>query len=164
MTIRTAAKEDVCHIAKLYVHNHKTTYKYLLPPEYFETLTEEYALSKWSDYVSSAENFVLVAEDEGDFLGFAASMPDEELPNVWYLDSLHICEKSRGKGIGSALITATGKYALRQGYDKMSICIVKGNDKAGTLYRKLGAEHYKDFTGRLSHSEKLLWHDLTIFK
>ena len=50
------------------------------------------------------------------------------------------------------------------GYEKMSICIVKGNDNAGNLYRKLGARHYKDFTGKMSHSEKLLWDDLSVFE
>lgn len=163
LEIRPAGPEDVKNIASLYVCNHRTTYKNLLPAEYFETLTDTYAENKWQKYIADNNNCVWVAEDEGAFLGFVASTLDDELPDVWYLDSLHVCESARGKGVGTALIKTVGKYALDNGYKKMSICIVKGNDNAGDLYRKLGAEHYKDFEGKLSHSEKLLWNDLKIF-
>ena len=164
LTIRFADKTDISHIAETYVHNHRPTYKNLLPAEYIETLTPEYAVKKWREYIADGNNRVWVAEDESGFLGFAASMPDEELYNVWYLDSLHVCEKARGKGVGTALLKTVGKYALDNGYEKMSICIVKGNDNAGDLYRKLGARHYKDFTGKMSHSEKLLWDDLSVYE
>lgn len=160
MIIRPANKKDVENIASLYVSNHRATYKKLLPAEYFKTLTEEYAAQKWSDYIADKNNRVWVAEEENGFLGFAASMADAELENVWYLDSLHVCDKARGKGVGTALIKTVGRYAYEGGYEKMSICIVKGNDNAGDLYKKLGARHYKDFTGKMSESEKLLWDDL----
>lgn len=163
MKIRPANERDVKSIASLYVNNHRATYKNLLPAEYFETLTEAYAESKWQAYIADKSNRVWVAEAENGFLGFAASMPDEELTDVWYLDSLHVCEKARGRGVGTALIKAVGRYALESGFEKMSICIVRGNDKAGGLYRRLGARHYKDFEGKLSHSEKLLWDNLKIF-
>ena len=163
MLIRPARTEDAENIAALYVRNHRTTYKNLLPAEYFEALTEETAQSKWKSYIADESNRGWVAEDESGFLGFVASTKDEELENVWYLDSLHVCERARGKGIGTALIKLVGGYAYKGGYEKMSICIVKGNDNAGTLYRKLGARHYKDFKGKMSLSEKLLWDDLKNF-
>ena len=163
MIIRAANENDVAGIAKIYVHNHRTTYRGLLPEEYFQTLTMEYAESKWRAYIADENNIVRVAEDESGFLGFAASTLDDEFPEVWYLDSLHVCEMARGRGVGTALIKDTGKYAYGKGYEKMSICMVKGNDNAGNLYRRLGAEHYKDFEGKLSHSEKLLWNDLKKF-
>lgn len=163
MIIRPATKEDVTDIAETYVHNHRATYKNLLPDEYFERLTEEYAREKWNAYISDENNRVWVAESASGFLGFVASTCDEELPDVWYLDSLHVCEKVRGKGVGTSLIKAVGRYALDNGYKKMSICVVKGNDNADSLYSKLGARHYKDFTGKMSLSQKLLWDELTIF-
>ncbi len=163
LIIRFADNSDVENIAKTYAHNHRTTYKNLLPAEYFEALTEEFAVKKWIEYISFEGNKVWVAEENGAFLGFAASTVDEEFNDVWYLDSLHVCENARGRGVGTALIKAVGKYAFDNGYKKMSICIVKGNDNAGSLYRKLGAKHYKDFTGKMALSEKLLWQNTEIF-
>ena len=50
----------------------------------------------------------------------------------------------------------------------MSICIVKGNDKAKGLYEKMGAKYYKDcidyFGNTQSNSEKLIWDNLDCFK
>ncbi len=163
LTVRSATQKDVNSISFLYVHNHRETYKNLLPAEYFETLTESYAKTKWKDYIADEGSRVWVAEENGTFLGFVASTADEELSDVWYLDSLHVCESARGRGVGTALIKAVGRYAYEGGYEKMSICVVTGNDGAGDLYRKLGARHYKDFTGKMSHAEKLLWEDLKIF-
>ena len=163
MKIRLAEENDVSFIASTYVCNHRTTYRNLLPDEYFQTLTQESAAEKWRAYIADENNRVWIAEDENGFLGFAAAMPDEELAGAWYLDSLHVSENARGKGVGTALIKTVGEYALSEEYEKMSICIVKGNDKAANLYRKLGARHYKDFTGKMSLSEKLLWDDLKIF-
>ena len=164
LTVRPAKAHDVNNIAQLYVRNHRESYKKLLPAEYFETLTEDYAKAKWCSYIVDESSRVWVAEEEGAFLGFVASTVDEELENVWYLDSLHVCESARSKGVGTALIKTVGRYAYESGYEKMSICIVKGNEGAGNLYRKLGARHYKDFTGKMSHAEKLLWEELKIFR
>ena len=87
--------------------------------------------------------------------------------NTRYLDSLHVSPAARGKGVGTALLRAVGRRALENGYAAMSVCIVRGNDRAGDLYRSLGAEHLKyfedDFCGTVSQSEKLIWHSLAVF-
>lgn len=46
-------------------------------------------------------------------------------------------KNSRGKGIGTKLIYRVGQYALKHGYECMSICIVKGNDNAKRIYENL---------------------------
>ena len=80
---------------------------------------------------------------------------------------MHITKNSRGKGIGTQLIYRVGQYALKHGYQCMSICIVKGNDSAKRIYEKLGAVHHEyfidDFGGVKSNSEKLIWKNLNIF-
>ena len=147
MIIRDAVYDDIDNIAKLYISNWKETYKGLLSEDYLNSLTKEYAVNE--------------------FLGFVASKKDDEEENYWYLDSLHITKNSRGKGIGTKLIYRVGQYALKHGYECMSICIVKGNDNAKRIYEKLGAVHYKyfidDFGGVKSNSEKLIWKNLSIF-
>ena len=48
----------------------------------------------------------------------------------------------------------------------MSISIVRGNERAGDLYRKLGARHVRYFTDHFaeaeSRSEELLWDDIRV--
>ncbi|WP_455538018.1 N-acetyltransferase family protein [Terrisporobacter sp.] len=166
MIIRDAVYSDIDNIAKLYISNWKETYKGLLPKDYLNSLTKEYALEKWNKYLKS-ENPIFVAYEENEFLGFVASKKDDNDKCHWYLDSLHITKNSRGKGIGTKLIYKVGQYALTHGYQCMSICIVRGNDSAKGIYKKLGAVHYKyfvdDFGGVKSNSEKLIWENLNVF-
>ena len=168
MLIRIAEPCDYEKIADLYVSNHNETYKGLLPDSYFTSLTPEYARKKWMDYQSVPGRKLWVAFEDDRFLGFSAGMPDDDLPDTWLLDSLHVSKEAREKGVGSTLIHVNGAYAADSGFFKMSICIVRGNESARSLYEKLGAQHYKffedTFCGAVSHSEKLIWDQLTAFK
>ena len=161
-----AKKEDLQKIGELYVTNHRNTYQGLLSDAYINQLTIAYGIRKWETYFMAEEHKIWAAYEKDVFLGFVAGMKDQESENIWYLDSLQVSEYARGNGVGTALIQTIGQYAQEQGYAGMSICIVKGNDTAGNLYKKLGAKHLKDFEddfcGTVSQSEKLLWDNLRV--
>lgn len=167
MIIRKANDSDILKISTLYIENWRKTYSGILSQNYLDNLTVENISKKWSEYLCIRGQQIFVAYEEHDFLGFVASKVDDTEVKCWYLDSLHVAEVARGKGVGTSLINTVGKYALDAGYKNMSICIVKGNDRSKTLYEKLGAMHYKDFIdnfdGIKSNSEKLMWNDLGIF-
>ncbi len=167
MDIRFAETTDLQQIADVYINNHRSTYQGLLSDDYLKGLTVDYGVQKWKQYMQDSKRKIWAAFEGTSFLGFVAGMEDSELENTWYLDSLHVVPSARGKGVGTGLIRTIGRYALENGYAKMSICIVRGNDTAGSLYRKLGAKHLKyfedEFGGTKSNSEKLIWEDLDIF-
>ena len=166
MNIRTASAADLEQIAALYIRNHKSTYADLLPESYLSGLTLAYGMEKWGDYMQCPEKRVWVACEGAAVLGFAAGMPDIALAQTWYLDSLHAAEAARGKGVGSALIRTAARSAAEQGFRRMSVCIIRGNDRARALYTKLGAVHslyFEDcFRGTRTSSEKLLWEVLPL--
>lgn len=168
MNIREANAEDMELIANLYVMNWKKTYVGLLPDNFLNGLTVNDGINKWQEYLTKEKHRIFVAYENENFLGFSACKEDEELKNCLYLDSLHASESSRGKGVGTKLINTVGSYAYIKGYEHMSICIVKGNDKAKRIYEKMGAKHYKDFIDYFgdteSNSEKLIWNNLNCFK
>ncbi len=164
--IRFADSSDIVKIAEVYVKNHRETYRGMLSDNYFDKLTSDYAKEKWNAYLSDSGKKIWVAYNGDEFLGFAAGTEDKNLADTWYLDSLHIAENARGKGVGTSLIKTMMTYAVENGYSKMSVCIVKGNDSAGNLYKRLGAKHFSDFEddfcGTVSYSEKLLWNNLSL--
>ena len=168
MNIREANAEDMELIANLYVMNWKKTYVGLLPDNFLNGLTVNDGINKWQEYLTKEKHRIFVAYENENFLGFSACKEDEELKNCLYLDSLHVSESSRGKGVGTKLINTVGSYAYIKGYEHMSICIVKGNDNAKRIYKKMGAKHYKDFIDYFgdteSNSEKLIWNNLNCFK
>ena len=161
MTIRFALPDDLNQVAQLYYENHIRTYRGLMPDAYISSLTTGACLSKWEHFLRDPEKKIWIAHDSRVFLGFAAGEPDPELMQTWYLASLHVVKDARGKGVGSSLIRAVGAFAAEKHYQMMSVCIVRGNDRAGELYQKLGATHYRyfedTFLGFPSNSEKLLW-------
>jgi len=131
-------------------------------------MTYEHSKEKWLSYIHTDKQGAFVAVDENDMvIGFAAYKPHDDLKKWLLLDSLHILQSVQGGGIGKKLIFTIGKYAYDNGYEKMSICIVKRNDRAEEIYTHLGAKHYKDFIddfeGTPSNSSVLLWDDLNMF-
>ncbi|WP_160687104.1 GNAT family N-acetyltransferase [Clostridium sp. C2-6-12] len=167
MVIRKANDSDIELIANLYIENWKKTYRGLLSNEFLNSLKVSDGIQKWQEYLKKERHMIFVAYEDEKFLGFSACKEDDEIESCLYLDSLHVSEASRGKGIGTKLINTVGHYAYSQGYKCMSICIVKGNSNAKILYEKLGATHYKDFIdyfgGTQSNSEKLIWDNLNSF-
>ena len=168
MLIRSAGTQDIEKIAELYVGNHKETYRGLLPEEYFAALTPALAREKWAAYLREPGNKLWVACEGDRFLGFSAGTADRELPDTWLLDSLHVVRAARGKGVGTALVHANGAHAVNAGFRRMSVCIVRGNENARSLYTKLGAKHHAFFEDAfgctVSHSEKLIWDRLDTFR
>ncbi len=169
MIIREATEDDILNIGSLCVENWKKLLVGLLDQQYLDSLTNQDGMDIWKEHLKTKGAKIYVAYENDSFLGYAALNEDEEINDCLYLDSLHVKESARGKGIGTKLIHVVGKYAY-DNYKHMSICIVKGNDRAKKLYENLGAVHYKDFiddfhgTGTVSQSEKLIWNKLDNFK
>ena len=163
MEIRRASPADLDAVAGLYLRSHLSTYRDLLP-DYVSGLSLPYCREKWAAFLSGPDNRVWTAFEGGALLGFAACTPDAELPETLYLEALHVAESARGKGVGTALIRAAAGWAAERGDRRMSVCIIRGNERALGLYRKLGAAHYRyfedDFHGTRTRSEKLLWETL----
>lgn len=168
MVIREARIEDLNKIAGIYVANWKATYRGLLSGDYLDNLNAAGATDKWKAFMKESGNRIFVAEASSEILGFGACKADSEIENCLYIDALHVNEDSRGKGIGTKLLGTIAEYAVDAGYELISICIVRGNDAAGAMYKKLGAAHFSffidDFGGTKSHSEKLIWPEVKVLR
>lgn len=167
MIIRPITKDDINDIAEIYTDNWKSTYKDILPDSFLQSMTYEHSREKWFSYIQKEKQGAFVALDDNNIIGFSAYKPYEDIEKCLLLDSLHVKHSTQGSGMGRKLIFTIGKYAYDNGYEKMSICIVKGNDRAEGIYTHLGAKHFKDFTddfeGTPSNSAVLVWDDLSIF-
>lgn len=64
----------------------------------------------------------------------------ETFPNEWYLDSISVDSKFRGKGIGTELLEALPLLAQKDGKDVIGLSVDKGNPKAKKLYAQVGYE------------------------
>lgn len=163
--IRKAKKTDIKIISKIYIDSRRKTYKNILPDDYLNSLTYAQAEKKWEEYLENDNNVIFLhLDDKGTITSLAASKPYRHLKKCLYLDSLHVSPEFQSKGIGKSLILKTAEFALENGYDTMTISILRGNDKAEKIYQYLGAVYLNDFINYFDNTSAMstvfIWKDL----
>lgn len=164
LTIRPVRDDDFPVIARIYADNWHKEYASLLPREYLDGLTYEKAEGKLRGYVEKPRHGMLAAVAEGKTIGFASWEPCYLYEHSLLLDSLHIDAAAQGSGVGKRLIYAVAREAAAQGFPHMSICIVRGNERAKGVYTHLGARFVRNFVdsfeGTPSNSALYVWDDV----
>lgn len=166
--IRLFEEKDLQAVSEMYVENWKTTYPGLVNQEYLDNMNVPWAMDKWVKFLETEGNGMFIADKEGKLMGFGAFRPSDHLEDSMFLDALHVSKDARDLGIGSKLIKAIGKKAIEEGFSKMNISIVSGNEHARRLYVNRGVVHYEfekiDFAGVPSNVEYFMWPTLDAFK
>ncbi|HZQ02533.1 MAG TPA: GNAT family N-acetyltransferase, partial [Gaiellaceae bacterium] len=85
---------------------------------------EGFAPDTWDvDWASLCENMrsgvVVVAEEDGDLIGFAEATAAEA--QRWHLDTIHVRPESRRRGVGAALLRACVRAARARGARYLSL-------------------------------------------
>jgi L-amino acid N-acyltransferase len=85
---------------------------------------------------------VVVAEDAGEIVGFAALSPYRSRPaySTTVEDSVYVRGDQRGTGVGRALLAELVDVAAARGFHTMMARIVGGHDASIGLHRSLGFE------------------------
>lgn len=63
-----------------------------------------------------------------------------------YLEDLYVREKFRGKGFGTALLSALAKICTQRGYTRFQWWVLNWNQPAIDVYKKLGAIPMDEWT------------------
>ena len=142
---------------EVYIKSWRATYKGIILDKILDTITVEKFSKIWKKYITKENNGIFGAFENDIFLGFGAFTPDEEMADTLYLDSLHIKDEYKGKGVGTKIINHLKEYARGKGYKGVSVSIICGNDRARNLYTKLGAVHLNDYNNYETKCEKLYW-------
>jgi len=92
---------------------------------------------------------VLIAEDEGEAVGFALFFHNYSTflakPGV-YLEDLYVREAARGKGVGKALLTRLAAIAVERECGRLEWAVLDWNKDAIGFYERLGARPNADWT------------------
>jgi phosphinothricin acetyltransferase len=88
----------------------------------------------------SGAHGILVAEDEGEVVGFASFSPYRDRPaySTSVEDSVYVRRDQRGKGVGKMLLTDLVELARSHGFHAMVARIVGGHDASIALHHALG--------------------------
>lgn len=92
---------------------------------------------------------VLIAEDEGEAVGFALFFHNYSTflarPGV-YLEDLYVREAARGKGVGKALLARLATIAVERDCGRLEWAVLDWNTDAIGFYERLGARPNADWT------------------
>ena len=92
---------------------------------------------------------VLIAEDEGEAVGFALFFHNYSTflakPGV-YLEDLYVREAARGKGVGKALLARLAAIAVERECGRLEWAVLDWNKDAIGFYERLGARPNSDWT------------------
>lgn len=141
--VRFARKEDYKAINALRAPVcalHANTY-----PEVFKPVFAQDHQERVLKMMDDPEQEVLVAEENGQLLGFAMVeyIKREETNSMYAVHAAHIVEigvdeKAQGKGIGTALIQAVKEAAKARGCSSVQLDVWELNQDARHFYEKLG--------------------------
>ena len=92
---------------------------------------------------------VLIAEDEGEAVGFALFFHNYStfLAKAGvYLEDLYVREAARGKGVGKALLARLAALAVERECGRLEWAVLDWNKDAIRFYERLGARPNADWT------------------
>jgi GNAT superfamily N-acetyltransferase len=119
----------------------------------YEKLTHEVRLEEGevAEHLFGAQRYaeVLLAEDDGQVVGFALFFPSYSTfvgkPGI-YLEDLFVLPGYRGRGHGKALFRAVTRLAVERGCGGMHWAVLNWNEPAIEFYRSFGAVPMSEWT------------------
>lgn len=144
-TVRDAMPIDALGIARVHVQAWKEAYAHLLPAAYLDARSVDAYAERWRTIIADPVTDVLVAEQDGEVVGWASAGPGREsdAPRARELEGIYVLASTYGSGIGQALLD----HAV--GEEPAFLWIAEHNPRAEAFYRRNG--FLRDGTAKREH-------------
>lgn len=144
--IRDARAEDAGGIARVHVDAWRDAYAALLPAEYLAGLDYGKRAMEWARILARPRNtqHTLVAEAEGEVVGFCGFGPVRSGPAEGEIYGLYIASDWREHGVGRNLIERAFETLRSRGVKSAVIWCLEGNFGARGFYTRCGGRLLPD--------------------
>ena len=164
---RQATFEDYIPIARLHTANWQIHYRVTMRQDYLDHELATYHLKLWHDRLQSPtlNQYVVVALDGEDLIGFACSFANHQNQGQTLLDNLHVASVYQGNGIGRHLAKLSAEWSLKTvPQDPFYLQVLLKNEKAIQFYVNLGGNSsdpypYKQVDGTMADVLDMTWPD-----
>ena len=143
LSLTPASSADADAIARLHAQSWRATYRGVLAEEFLDRQVVNERREFWSGRfaVPSDRRVVLKAVSDGNLLGFACVLLDEEPRWGARLDNLHVSPETKGTGVGYELFQAAREWiATVAPGTAMHLWCVERNDVARRFYDRQGGK------------------------
>jgi ribosomal protein S18 acetylase RimI-like enzyme len=164
--IRIATSSDAEKIALLHASSWKKAYRGLLSDVYLDNDLEGERKTTWLPKMAglTSKEFVLLAEDEQELIGFVAVLDKPENSLDAFIDNLHVRWDLKGQGVGKQLMKAVAEKLLESNRKSVYLFVLKGNDAAEKFYLARGARRGEtstiQFGGKIVEHVRFEWPSL----
>jgi len=139
--IRVATSADAPAIAELHAESWRATYRGSLRDGYLDGEVGAERRALWAERLAhpAGNQHVLVAEDDGDPIGFACAYGCDDDRFGTQLDNLHVRRDRHGGGVGARLIAAVAAWCVTvHPGTGLYLWVVERNAAARRFYDGLG--------------------------
>lgn len=139
--IRKAIMEDAEEIAKVHVESWKTTYSGIMKDSIIAGLDVGRRTDLWKQNIPREGNIVLVAEKNGQIIGFASgsAVKDGEYPEYdGDVTAIYFYKEEQGNGYGKLLLDTLFHEFRQRGFRNAIVKVLEQNGSK-YFYERLGA-------------------------
>lgn len=131
MNVRDATRDDTAAVQELW-----RAFSREIPPPDYRPFDEQQELQEVAEYVERDEKTALVAEDDGQIVGFALARLKG--PRLGYLSDLYVVPEARRGGVASALVREAIARCRAAGAEVFELDVLANNAAAVAAYERWG--------------------------
>jgi GNAT superfamily N-acetyltransferase len=130
--IRPGTPEDAEAVARVQIETWRAAYAHLIAPEQIDRVSLDRRAEFWRDFPP------LVAELEGEVIGFAAVGPADDDDADGELYAIYVRPENWGTGTGRALMEAAEERLRELGHRSAVLWVLEDNPRARAFYVDAG--------------------------
>jgi ribosomal protein S18 acetylase RimI-like enzyme len=131
LTIRSATLSDAAAIGEVHVASWQAAYAGLIPADFLAGLSASSRAASWARLIGDGTGQVLVAENDGVVVGFAAYGDGR-------LYALYLLSEYWGRGLGRQLHDLVVAGLAAAGHDSAVLWVLSTNERAKAFYVRQG--------------------------
>ena len=140
VAVRPATPADADAMGRLHVRAWQAAYRGQMPDDYLDDLRAEDRAAYWDGVLrrEGRRGVVLVAEQDGEVIGFAAAGPSPDPEGVGELFAINLDPDHWGTGAGRALPRAARAELARLGFGELVLWVLPATARARRFYETAG--------------------------
>ncbi len=137
---REAAAEDAGLISHIHASSWRKTYRGLINDDYLARLPDEYWVPSMRSWLLSGRFEAILLYDEKQPVGCACygRGRDEDHSDWGEIVSIYLLPEYLGKGYGEQLLNEVMRRLREQGYARVYLWMIRGNERAAAFYARHG--------------------------
>ena len=165
--LRAATPDDVGAVAWLHADSWQRTYRGLYSDAYLDDGVHAERLDLWTRQFAHprADQRTVVAEHDGEIVGFVHTLLDEDDHFGALLDNLHVAAAWQRRGLGTRLVVASAQAVVDERPGRgLYLWVLDANARARAFYAAIGgreADHAADTApdGTTVSGIRVVWPD-----